>query len=119
MRCRGASVLSWLLVWGPFTAGVAAGLAVAFALVLIGDRRLSEMLKWFFESNGWGGRLARTVVQAAIGFVLAYVNELVALLNVGDSTQALIVAAVMMILSPIMQMIGSHMPAEEEEGGDV
>ena len=67
------------------------------------------MLKWFFESNGWGGRLARTVVQAVIGFVLAYVNDLVALLNLGDSTQALIVAAVMAILAPIMQMIGERM----------
>lgn len=79
------------------------------------------MLKWFFESNGWGGRLARTVVQAAFGFVLAYVNDLVALLNVGDSTQALIVAAVMMILSPIMQMIGAGMEARDREdvGEDV
>lgn len=67
------------------------------------------MLKWFFESNGWGGRLARTIVQAVIGFILAYVNDLVALLNLGDSTQALIVAAVMMLLSPIMQMIGERM----------
>lgn len=75
------------------------------------------MLKWFFESNGWGGRLARTVTQAAIGFVLAYVNELVALLDVGPSTQALIVAAVMMILSPIMQMIGAGMEARDLEGG--
>lgn len=114
-------MLSWLLVWGPFAVGVFAGLALAFALFLIGDRRLSEMLKWFFESNGWGGRLARTVAQAAIGFVLAYVNELVALLDVGPSTQALIVAAVMMILSPVMQMIGSHMPDDgpEEAGTDV
>ena len=81
------------------------------------------MLKWFFESNGWGGRLARTIVQAVIGFILAYVNDLVALLNLGDSTQALIVAAVMAILSPIMQMIGERMQpaavatgAHEQEG---
>ena len=80
------------------------------------------MLKWFFESNSWGGRLVRTVVQAVIGFILAYVNDLVALLNIGESTQALIVAAVMAILAPVMQMIGERMQkdtavgAHEQEG---
>ena len=74
------------------------------------------MLKWFFESNGWGGRLARTIVQAVIGFILAYVNDLVALMNIGDSTQALIVAAVMAILAPIMQMIGERMQQETAVG---
>lgn len=74
------------------------------------------MLKWFFESNGWGGRLARTIVQAVIGFVLAYVNDLVALLSIGESTQALIVAAVMAILAPIMQMIGERMQQETAAG---
>ena len=74
------------------------------------------MLKWFFESNSWGGRLARTIVQAVIGFVLAYVNDLVALLNIGESTQALIVAAVMAILAPIMQMIGERMQQETAVG---
>lgn len=74
------------------------------------------MLKWFFESNGWGGRLARTIVQAVIGFVLAYVNDLVALLNIGESTQALIVAAVMAILAPIMQMIGERIQQETAAG---
>lgn len=81
------------------------------------------MLKWFFESNGWGGRLARTLVQAGIGFVLAYANELAALLPAGPNTQALIVAGAMAILSPIMQMIGAAIDSgqvkpEQEEGED-
>ena len=62
----------------------------------------------FFKSNEWQWRLARTIVQGVIGFLLANIDLLFANLTLDANAKAIIVGVVMAILSPIMAEIGKN-----------
>ena len=68
----------------------------------------------FFKSNEWQWRLLRTIVQGIIGFIIANIDLLFANLTLDANTKAIIVGAVMAILSPIMAEIGNKNTDIEE-----
>ena len=65
-------------------------------------------MDWFLNSNSTWARILRTLVQGLLGVLVAELQELVGLLNINDTLQAVIVAVVMAILSPIMSELGKH-----------
>ena len=65
-------------------------------------------MEWFLTSNSTLARILRTLVQGLLGVLIAELPELVGLLDINDTLQAVIVAVAMAILSPIMSEIGKH-----------
>ena len=63
-------------------------------------------LEWLLRSNSTGARILRTLIQGVLGVLVAELPELVGLFQIPDWAQALIVALVMAILSPIMAEFG-------------
>lgn len=73
----------------------------------------------FLTSNKMRYRLARTVLQAVIGFVVANLTALVAMTQLDGNLQAMIVAITMIILSPVMKALGMEdEKARDENRGD-
>jgi len=60
----------------------------------------------FFTSNKGTYKFARTVVQAALGYIVNNIAMIVAATNFDASVQALITTGVMMILAPVMDALG-------------
>ena len=52
--------------------------------------------------------MARTILQAIIGFIVMNVAEIVAATNLDGNIQAVIVTVTMVILSPIMKALGTE-----------
>lgn len=63
-------------------------------------------MEWLLRSNSTGARILRTLIQGVLGVLIAELPELVGLFQIPDWLQALIVALVMAILSPIMAELG-------------
>ena len=61
----------------------------------------------FLHGNEWYWRLARTIVQAILGVIMASLDEIVGTFNIDPTLKPIIVAAVMAILSPIMSALGT------------
>lgn len=62
----------------------------------------------FLTSNSASMRLARTIVQAIIGVIIAYADVLVGQVVFNPEIRPVIVALVMAILSPIMAALGGE-----------
>lgn len=60
----------------------------------------------FLTSNSAGMRLARTIIQAIIGVIVAYADVLVGKVIFDPDMRPVVVALVMAILSPIMATLG-------------
>ena len=69
----------------------------------------------FLNSNEWGWRLLRTVVQGVLGVVVANVDLLVGVAVLEPTWRALVVALVMAVLSPVMAELGRAGAAEEDD----
>lgn len=73
----------------------------------------------FYTSNKWQYRLLRTVVQAICGFLVNNIAMIIAQTNFNATVQAMIVAIVMAILSPIMANLGAEeLPDDYFEGNE-
>lgn len=62
----------------------------------------------FLTSNSAGMRLARTIIQAIIGVIVAYADVLVGKVIFDPDMRPVVVALVMAILSPIMATLGGE-----------
>lgn len=71
------------------------------------------MIKNFLTSNSTGYRLARTIVQAVLGVIVANLSFLVSALHMSAEGKSFIVALVMAVLSPIMSEIGKHIKDDD------
>lgn len=60
----------------------------------------------FLASNDWYWRLARTIVQGALGMVIAKLDLIMGRCVLNPSMSGLVVALVMAVLSPIMAALG-------------
>lgn len=60
----------------------------------------------FLTSNSAGMRLARTIIQAIIGVIVAYADVLVGKVVFDPDMRPVVVALVMAVLSPIMATLG-------------
>ena len=69
----------------------------------------------FLNSNEWGWRLLRTVVQGVLGVVVANIDLLVGVAVLEPTWRALVVALVMAVLSPVMAELGRAGAAEEDD----
>ena len=69
----------------------------------------------FLTSNSTAMRLARTIVQAILGVLVANIDMLLGMTTLTPEMRAMTVALVMAILSPIMAEIGKHIEPEETE----
>lgn len=65
-------------------------------------------MEWFLRSNSTGARILRTIAQGLLGVIIAELPKIVGLFDLEGWVQALIVAAVMAIVSPIMAELGKH-----------
>ena len=72
---------------------------------------MSNFFEWLLRSNSTGARVLRTVLQGLISVFLSALPELVGLTTFDPVIQALIVAALMAILSPIMAELGKTVEA--------
>lgn len=68
----------------------------------------------FLTSNSTAMRLARTIVQAILGVLVANIDMLLGMTALSPEMRAMTVALVMAILSPIMAEIGKHIETESE-----
>ena len=64
------------------------------------------MIKYFLKANTAGMRLARTILQAVIGVLVANADYLVGQVVIDPSMRPVIVGLVMAVLSPIMKALG-------------
>ncbi len=60
----------------------------------------------FLASNEWYWRLARTIVQGVLGVVIANIDLIMGWCVLDPSVRGLVVALVMVALSPIMAALG-------------
>ena len=60
----------------------------------------------FLASNEWYWRLARTIVQGVLGVVIANIDLIMGWCVLDPSVRGLVVALVMVVLSPIMAALG-------------
>lgn len=68
-------------------------------------------MKYFLTSNSAGMRLARTILQAVIGVLIANIDLLIGYVAVDPALRPVIAGVVMAVLSPIMKALGG-----EEDG---
>ena len=68
----------------------------------------------FLTSNDAKYRLARTILQGLIGVLVANIDIIFGYFVLDPTQRAIIVAAVMAVLSPIMASLGEY--AEEIDG---
>lgn len=71
------------------------------------------MMKAFLTSNEWPWRLARTIVQGVLGVVVANVDMLVGCAVLEPEWQAVVVALVMAVLSPVMAELGAARASDD------
>ena len=69
----------------------------------------------FLTSNSTAMRLARTIVQAILGVIVANADIIVGSYVMEPQTRALVVALVMAVLSPVMAEIGKHIEPSPED----
>lgn len=62
----------------------------------------------FLHGNEWYWRLLRTVVQAALGVIVADLDSIVGSFTIDGTLKPMIVAMVMAVLSPIMAQLGNN-----------
>jgi len=67
----------------------------------------------FLTSNDTGWRLCRTIVQGALGVVVANLDAIAGYYVLDPAQRAIVVPLVMAVLSPIMAEIGKHIDKEE------
>lgn len=72
----------------------------------------------FLSSNATGYRLARTILQGAIGVLIANLDFVFASLDFSAEAKALIVGLTMAVLSPIMGAISTNGEVIEPYGGE-
>lgn len=65
-------------------------------------------MKNFLTSNSAGMRLARTIIQAVIGVVIANIDYIVGTFSIDPGMKPVIVGLVMSVLSPIMKALGGE-----------
>lgn len=65
-------------------------------------------MKYFLTANTAGMRLARTILQAVIGVVIANIDYLVGTFSIDPGMKPVIVGLVMAVLSPIMKALGGE-----------
>ena len=63
-------------------------------------------MKYFLTANTAGMRLARTILQAVIGVLIANIDYLVGTFSIDPGMKPVIVGLVMAVLSPIMKALG-------------
>ena len=72
---------------------------------------MGNFMEWFLRSNSTWARILRTMVQGLLGVLVAELPEIVGLFNIPDYVQAIIVAVMMAILTPIMAELGKYVEA--------
>lgn len=70
-------------------------------------------MKTFLSSNDWKYRLARTILQGLIGVLCSNLDLIFGYLVLDPTQRAIIVAATMAILSPIMAALGDQQVKKE------
>lgn len=70
-------------------------------------------MKNFLTSNSAGMRLARTIIQAIIGVIIANIDYLIGTIVIDPAMRPVIVGLVMAVLSPIMKAIGGTTDGNE------
>jgi len=65
-------------------------------------------MKYFLTANTAGMRLARTILQAVIGVLIANIDLLIGYTTIDPALRPVIVGVVMAILSPIMKALGGE-----------
>lgn len=62
----------------------------------------------FLHGNEWYWRLFRTIVQGALGVIIAELDVIVGSFNIDASLKPVIVAVIMAVLSPLMAQLGTN-----------
>ena len=70
----------------------------------------------FLTSNDTVWRLARTIVQAILGVLIANADVIVGQYVLDPAQRAIVVGIVMAVLSPVMAEIGKHLESGENDG---
>lgn len=65
-------------------------------------------MKYFLTANTAGMRLARTILQAVIGVLIANIDYLIGQVVIDPAMRPVIVGLVMAVLSPIMKALGGE-----------
>ena len=65
-------------------------------------------MKYFLTANTAGMRLARTILQAVIGVVIANIDYLIGQVVIDPAMRPVIVGLVMAVLSPVMKALGGE-----------
>lgn len=76
---------------------------------------MKEFFTRFLTGNEWYWRLARTIVQGALGVIVANLDMIIGRLEISTEFRAMLVALVMAILSPIMAEIGRGIELHNKE----
>ena len=62
----------------------------------------------FLHGNEWYWRLLRTIVQGALGVIVAELDSIVGSFTIDPTLKPMIVAVIMAVLSPIMAQLGTN-----------
>lgn len=65
-------------------------------------------MKYFLTANTAGMRLARTILQAVIGVLIANIDYLIGQVVIDPAMRPVIVGLVMAVLSPVMKALGGE-----------
>ena len=75
-------------------------------------------MEWFLHNGGTGARLARTLVEVVLAWVIANIGDILNLFTVDGSIKALIVSGLTVLFTALLGFISDNAKKETENEED-
>ena len=72
-------------------------------------------MEWFLHSGTTGARLARTLVEVVLAWVIANIGDIFNLFELDGSVKALVVSGMTMVFTALLGFISDNKAKEEQE----
>lgn len=78
-------------------------------------KKIKAWFEWFITSNSWEGRLLRTIVESALGWVIANIDLIFAGFSIPIEWKTIIMGLTVSIVSPILASLRKTLESKNEE----
>lgn len=75
-------------------------------------------MEWFLHSGSTGARLARTLVEVALSWIIANIGDILNLFTIDGTIKALIVSGLTVVFTAMLGFISDNSKKEEENDED-
>ncbi|MBP5311901.1 MAG: hypothetical protein J6112_03605 [Clostridia bacterium] len=75
-------------------------------------------MEWFLHSGSTGARLARTLVEVVLAWIIANIGDILNLFTIGGTVKALIVSGMTVVFTALLGFISDNKKKEAEDGAE-